>query len=233
MSDPRIALVAEGATDFVIIEAALKAILQRPFVLNQLQPEPTRPEIGGGWGGVFKWCQEFRQRGMASIESDPTLSPFDLVIVHLDADVADKNYADCGDAVVQAALPLQPLPCAHPCPPPSNTVAALETVLLSWLGISASGPKSLFCMPSKATEAWLSAATLPANHALLTGLECNMNIETRLAQLPKGQRIHKGVREYRNLAGAVTSQWAQVKARCTQAASFDQQIQPIALTFPA
>ena len=62
MSDPRIALVAEGPTDFVVIEAALKAILQRPFVLNQLQPEPTRPEIGGGWGGVFKWCQEFRQR---------------------------------------------------------------------------------------------------------------------------------------------------------------------------
>lgn len=52
MSNPRIALVAEGPTDFVIIEAALKAILQRPFVLNQLQPEPTRPEMGGRLG----WC---------------------------------------------------------------------------------------------------------------------------------------------------------------------------------
>ncbi len=233
MSDPRIALVAEGATDFVIIEAALKAVLQRPFVLNQLQPEPTRPEMGGGWGSVFKWCQEFRQRGMANIESDPTLGHFDLVIVHLDADVADKHYADCGSAVVQAALTLQSLPCAQPCPPPSNTVAALEALLLSWLGIPAMGSKSLFCIPSKATDAWLLAATLPVNHHLLTGLECNLDIETRLAQLPKAQRIRKTVREYRNLSGKVTSQWAQVKARCTQAAVFDQQVQVIAQGFPA
>ncbi|MDP2828856.1 MAG: hypothetical protein Q8O37_09630 [Sulfuricellaceae bacterium] len=233
MSDPRIALVAEGPTDFIVIEAALKAILQRPFVLNQLQPEPTRPGMGGGWGGVFKWCQEFRQRGTASIESDPTLSHFDLVIVHLDADVADKSYADCGGAVVQAAHTLQPLPCVRPCPPPTNTVTALEAVMLSWLGIPATGPKSLFCIPSKATEAWLSAATLPMNNALLAGLECNLHIETQLAQLPKAQRIRKTVREYRNLAGAVTSQWAQVKAHCTQAALFDQQVQPIAQAFPA
>lgn len=233
MSDPRIALVAEGPTDFVVIEAALKAVLQRPFVLSQLQPEPTRPKMGGGWGGVFKWCQEFRQRGMANIASDPTLSHFDLVIVHLDADVAHKHYADCGPAVAQAALTLQPLPCAQPCPPPLNTVAALEAVLLSWLGFVANGPKSIFCVPSKATEAWLAAATLPANHALLAGLECNLDVEIRLAQLPKAQRIRKTVREYRNLSGIVTSQWAQVKARCTQAMLFDQQIQAIAQAFPA
>ncbi|OCX67887.1 hypothetical protein A6M27_11505 [Acidithiobacillus thiooxidans] len=231
MSDPRIALVAEGSTDFIVIEAALKAILQRPFVLNQLQPEPTRPEMGGGWCGVFKWCQGFRKRGAAHIESDPTLSNFDLVMVHLDADVADKSYADCGDAVVQAALALQPLPCAQPCPPPSDTVLALEAVLRSWLGISATGSKSLFCIPSKATEAWLAAATLPANHALLTGLECNLHLETQLAQLPRGQRIRKSVRQYRKLAGVVTAQWTQVISHCSQAALFDQRVQSIAQAF--
>ncbi|MHB1267957.1 MAG: hypothetical protein ACYCY2_10210 [Acidithiobacillus ferriphilus] len=110
MSDLRIALVAEGPTDLILIEAALKAILLRPFVLNQLQPEPTRPEMGGGWGGVFKWCQEFRRRGAVSIEEDPTLNHFDLVIVHLDADVADKTYADYGVTVEQAAHGLNRLP---------------------------------------------------------------------------------------------------------------------------
>lgn len=233
MSDPRIALVAEGSTDFVIIEAALKAVLQRPFVPTLLQPESTRPEMGSGWGGVFKWCQEFRLRGAASIEVDPTLANFDMVIVHLDADVAGKRYADCGPTVEQVAATLQTLPCEQPCPPPVDTVAALEKVLLSWLGIPAIGPKSLFCIPSKATEAWLSAAILPVNHVLLTGLECNLDIETRLAQLPKAQRIRKTVREYRNLAGRVTSQWAQVKACCTQAALFDQQVQGIVQAFPA
>lgn len=232
MSDLRIALVAEGRTDHVIIEAALKAILQRPFVVNLLQPESTRPEMGSGWCGVFKWCQQFRQRGAASIEADPTLSQFDLVIVHLDADVADKTYADCGDAVVQAAHSLSSLPCAQPCPPPRNTVIALEAILRSWLGINATGPKSLFCIPSKASEAWLAAAVLPDEHKLLTELECNLKLETDLAQLPKSQRIKKSVREYRNRSAAVTSRWQQVKRHCTQATSFEQGIQRIAQDFP-
>ena len=38
MSDPlRIALIAEGPTDAVVIEAALKSILPVAFVLNALQ----------------------------------------------------------------------------------------------------------------------------------------------------------------------------------------------------
>jgi len=43
----RIALVAEGPTDYEIIHAALRAILPRPFVMTLLQPEATRPEMGG------------------------------------------------------------------------------------------------------------------------------------------------------------------------------------------
>lgn len=233
MSDPRIALVAEGPTDFIVIEAALRAILNRTFILSQLQPEPTRPEMGGGWGGVFKWCQEFRLRSAGSIEADPTLANFDLVIVHLDADVADKSYADCGNTAVQAAIGLQALPCSRPCPPPSDTVTALEAVLLSWLNIPAIGPKSLFCIPSKATDAWLASAVLPQGHTLLAGLECNPNLETGLAQLPKAQRIRKSIRQYRSMTGSVASHWQRVKTHCTQAAVFDQQIQLVAQTFPA
>lgn len=233
MSDPRIALISEGPTDFIVIEAALKAVLQRSFVLSQLQPEPTRPEIGGGWGGVFKWCQEFRRRGALSIETDSTLSQFDLVIIHLDADVAGKVYADCGPAVAEAAAALLGLPCAQPCPPPLNTVVALEAVLLSWIGIAAVGPKSLLCIPSKASDAWLAAAILPVGHALLTGLECHLNLEMALSQLPKGQKLKKTTREYRTHAGSIAKQWHQVKNHCTQADVFEQRILPIAQAFPA
>ncbi len=232
MSDPRIAIVAEGETDYVVIQAALKAVLQRPFLLDLLQPEPSRPKLGGGWGGVFKWCQEFRQRGAASIEADPTLADYDLVILHIDADVANKRYADCGQAVVDAAVGLLPLPCALPCPPPSDTVAAMESVLLSWLGIQGAGARSVFCIPSKATEAWLSAAILPDNHALLEGLECNLHLETQLAILPVALRIRKNVRVYKELAGAVTLQWARVKGLCTQADLFDQRLQVVKAALP-
>lgn len=53
MSNPlRIALVAEGTTEFEVIQAALQAILSpRSFVLTKLQPEETKPEMGTGWGG--------------------------------------------------------------------------------------------------------------------------------------------------------------------------------------
>ena len=232
MSDPRIALVAEGTTNFIIIEAALKAVLKRPFVLTQLQPEPTRPDMGGGWCGVFKWCQAFRQRGASSIETDPTLSLFDLVIIHLDADVAGKQYAHGGAAVEQASTALLNLPCEQPCPPPQKTTLKLEAVLRSWLGISSVGSKSLFCIPSKASDAWLAAATLPAEHTLLQGIECNLNLETALAQLPRTQKIKKSVRDYRAHAGAVTQEWRQVKKHCTQASVFEQNIQPIVQGFP-
>lgn len=46
MSELRVALIAEGPTDSVLIEAALKAILGRPFTLAPLQPEATRPQMG-------------------------------------------------------------------------------------------------------------------------------------------------------------------------------------------
>ena len=74
MSDPlRIALVAEGATEREVIDAALKVILApRSFVLTQLQPEATKPDIGGGWGGVLKWCHQLAarsQRGGGAVEA--------------------------------------------------------------------------------------------------------------------------------------------------------------------
>ena len=109
MSELRIALIAEGATDLIIIEAALKAIIKPPFILNLLQPEATRPDIGGGWCGVFKWSHTFKQKGFHEFKDDPTLALFDLIIIHLDADVAEKSYADCGAVVNQSALTLPAL----------------------------------------------------------------------------------------------------------------------------
>jgi len=119
MSDLRVALVAEGPTDAVVIEAALKALLPEPFVLTQLQPEATRPKLGTGWGGVLRWCREFAARGHASLEEDPTLPGFDLFVLHLDADVAEMRYDDVCSEIAAAAKEhgWPALPCRVPCPP--------------------------------------------------------------------------------------------------------------------
>jgi hypothetical protein len=209
----QIALVAEGKTDYVIINAALRAILKQPFHLQLLQPEQTQPELGTGWGGVFKWCRAFRAGGYAALKDDPKLELFDVVVLHLDADVADKQYADYGPEFAAMAAGLRALPCVQPCPPAVDTVAQLRAVLLDWLGIEAPGPQAVLCLPSKATEAWLLAALLPEGDARLAGLECNMNTEGILASLPKGQRVKKSKREYEKHAAQITQAWTQLICR--------------------
>jgi len=224
MSDLRIALVAEGVTDQVIIEAALRAILPYPFILTYQPPERTRPDLGEGWGKVMKWCREFHVRGYAALESDPTLDLFDIVILHLDADVADKSYAHCGPRMVEMAQKdcLATLPCPAPCPPASAAIDNLKIVFLSWLGVTNIGSKSVFCIPSKSSEAWLLAARFYNNTNLMEGLECN-----ELVQLPKTQRIKKSRISYQRHASSISSFWTTVRQICPQAEVFHNDVDRI------
>lgn len=227
MSDPRIGLVAEGPTDYELINAALKAVLQRPFVLTLLQPEPSLPTLGNGWGGVMKWCDETSQRHTGSLDADPTLALFDLLIIHLDVDVALKQYADCGSPVEKMATErVWPrLPCNQPCPPVAATCVALQAVLLGWLGNAQPGAKTVLCLPAQSTGAWLVAALLPATHMRCQGLECNPAAEAGLATLPIAQRVkRKSQIEYRRHASALERNWDAVKALCGQANSFEQAV---------
>jgi len=227
MSELRVALVAEGPTDAIVIEAALKALLPRPFVLTLLQPEETRPRLGAGWGGVLRWCADFAARNSARIEDDPTLPGFDLFIVHVDADVAEASYADVSTEFgeIAAQRGWAPLPNVIPCPPASGSSDAMRACLLTWAGIQAPGPRTIFCVPSKAIETWLMAAVFGDGHALLSGLECNLRVERQLAALPKDQRIKKRVADYRKKAGTITERWEKVvRQRCSQAERFSAEI---------
>jgi hypothetical protein len=226
MSDLHIALVVEGDTDLVIIEAALKAIVERPFTLTKLQPEATTPRMGTGWSGVLKWCDASSQRHPACLDCDPTLEQFDLLIIHLDVDVSSETYANAGAVVEDMAVQKNwgALPCAQPCPSITNSVTPLTATLDSWLRPASRGNKTVLCLPAQASGTWLAAASLPAGHALLVGAECNINVESNLARLPLNQRIHKKVREYRQHANKVTSNWPAIKAICSQAVDFESAV---------
>lgn len=231
MSDLRVALVAEGPTDAIVIEAALKALLPRPFVLTQLQPEPTRPKLGTGWGGVLRWCLDFATRGHARFEDDPTLPGFDLFVVHIDADVAEKRYADVSDEIADLAgqRGWPTLPHVIQCPPPSGSADAMRACLLAWAGMQEPGPKTVLCVPSKAVEAWLTAATFDNGHALQNGLECNLNVESQLKALPVAQRIKKTSRDYRARERTIAEAWSVVRQRCTQAERFSTDVAAVAV----
>lgn len=231
MSDLRVALVAEGPTDSIVIEAALKALLPRPFILTLLQPEPTRPKLGTGWGGVLRWCSDFATRGHACFEDDPILLGFDLFIIHVDADVAEKSYADVSSEFVDVAgqRGWPTLPNILLCPPSTGSADAMRACLIAWAGLQAVGPKTVLCVPSKAIEAWLTAATFDNGHPLLNGLECNLNVEAQLAALPKADRIKKSGRDYRAHEKTFTSAWAVVRQRCMQAERFSTEVAAVAV----
>lgn len=227
MSEPlKIGLVAEGPTDYEVIQAALKAVLPDPFIITLLQPEATQPQLGGGWGGVLKWCHAAQQRHTGSLDTDPTLSGFDLLIIHVDVDVSSFQYDDCGESALKLAQVnhWEMLPCSQPCPPIIDTVDALLNVIKSWLGPVNPGDRTLFCLPAQSSGTWLAAAVLSSNNSLLVDAECNTRLEKQLAQLPKKQRIKKSKRMYQVKAPKITENWEQVKRVCSQAADFEQVI---------
>jgi hypothetical protein len=228
----RVALVTEGRTDAVMIEAALRALLPRSFLPTRLQPEERhRPELGSGWGGVLRWCLDFATRGYPRFEDDPTLPGFDLFVVHIDADVAAMNYADVSPEVAALASQLAwpTLPLVIPCPPPSGGADAMRMCLLAWSGLRAPGPRTVFCVPSQAIESWLAAAVLKDGHPLLAGLECTLNIDRQMAVLPKGQRIKKTLNEYRAHQHTVTKAWPTVRQRSSQAERFSADVARVSL----
>ena len=192
MSDYRIGIVVEGTTDRIIIEAALNSIFQdRSYTTIQLQPEQSFNHggfgpIGSGWGGVYRWCRQVVKMGF-DISENPSLKRFDIIIIHLDADVAEKKYSD---ANIENPV-YNDLPCALPCPPAENTVINLEKVLKRWLNLNEKKINPLVvCIPSKCIESWLVAAFYGKNDSgILIDIECNSNIENYLAQKPAKERF--------------------------------------------
>jgi len=218
MSDLRIALVAEGPTEREVLKAALDAILSpRTFELIQLQPEITQPKFGGGWGGVLKWCKDVAKRHHGPLSEDPTLAGFDAIVLHLDADVAGFSYAGVGFGDDQIEVHWLGLPCANPCPPETAAASALHAVLLSWLHPAWPGPTCIVWLPAMNTGSWIAAATLPAGHPLLADLECRLDIEVQLAQLPLRQRFRKTRADVLRAALRITANWPQVAERCSRA----------------
>ena len=232
MSNPlRIALVAEGPTDAVVIEAALRAMLgQRSFVLKQVFPEDSSAfgSMGTGWVGVYKWCHAAATRGNGSLSGDGLIfgaGNYDLLLLHLDGDVAGYNYSN-GSLV---PLPSDgALPCAKACPPPEDTTNALRNVLLSWCGEAATPPKTVVCIPSQSTEAWVVALLFPTDQAIAQGIECYAKPESRLGQQPAAVRIRKKKCDYLSRSTDFEQEWPRIATRTAVGEAFRFQMEFLA-----
>lgn len=233
MSSLQIGAVVEGKTDIVIIDAILKAILETSFILTELKGD--NPQYGQGWTSVLKWCDESEERFPEqpkpgqSLNDEPLLSNFDIIILHLDLDVAHCKYTDGGAVLAEKAKAKswQALPCNAPCPPASDTALALEAALKSWINPVTLGKKTVLCLPAQSSGTWLAMAILNAQHKYLAEHECDLNCEKKLEYLPKGQKVSKTVVSYQREAHRITENWPQIVQRCNQALAFDTAIRAI------
>ncbi len=227
MSDPLcIAAAVEGPTDAIMLRAILDVMLpDTEFEFQILQPEGSVAfgstqftDTGIGWVGVYRWSRQSALEGQGSVSGSSALSHHDVLIVHVDADVAHKTYSsgNIDDA------PCNDLPCHEPCPPPSGTTNALRSVILNWLGEQTCPPQVVLCTPSKSTEAWVLAAICPSNNRVRRAdWECNLNPGGQLTTLPKQIRFKKNVHDYRHRQNKITQAWPTVSSRLTEAARFE------------
>ena len=229
MSDlVRVGLVIEGVTDYVLIRAIIGKLLGgREFVTNVLQPEFSEAFVaqgsrGSGWAGVHRWCRQSSEQGGGgegrygkSRESFAFVTN-DVVVVHLDADVASKKYSD-----ENIAYPKNDLPCVEPCPPARGSTDALRGVCLGWLGEDERPLRLVFCTPSKSSGAWVMAAFFPRNKVMREqGFECYPDPDSQLAVQKKDRRVKKNRSDYERIAADFAEKWPEVRRAMTEAERF-------------
>jgi len=228
MSDPiRLAIVAEGSTDRIVIEAIATALVpDRDFVVTQLQPlaSDAIAPLGRGWTGVYQWCKQAIGQTGGTIHQDPLFDSHDLLLIHIDADVAGATYenGNINEVVLD-------LPCEQPCPPCIATTNALRNVLLRWIAAPEWPPRTIPCTPSKDTEAWVLAALYPDDDLVTGGnIECQRGAVARLAGKPakgkmvrsKGDYYQKRTDRYGDRKLDITNAWNGARERCTEADRF-------------
>ena len=224
----RIAVATEGPTDAIVLRAIMHSLLlDLEFEFQTLQPEGSVAfgsgpfsKTGVGWVGVYRWCRQSVNEGEGSVSGSSALSNHNVVIVHVDADVAGRRYSsgNIHDA------PRDDLPCEERCPPPENTTNALRAVVLNWLGENECPPQVVLFTPSKSTEAWVVAAIWPENHVVQRdNWECHPNPEGQLRAMPQKTRIEKRPDDYRLKQRKIANSWPQLVARLTEARRFEQE----------
>jgi hypothetical protein len=225
MSDPlSVGMVVEGPTDFVVLRAAIAALLDnRDFEVTSIQPllsNALKAHTGGGWTAIYRWCRPMLEQAGGRAQDNSLFNTYDLLILHVDADVAGKRYSD--DQKIQDAP--EDLPCERHCPPANATTDALRRVVLGWLNIANVLPRTILCTPSKSTETWVLAALFPddvANSSV--ELECRADAATVMQSKPLNQRLRKRPREYEKKKNDLRIAWPHVRTKCSEAERFSQE----------
>jgi hypothetical protein len=226
-----IATVVEGPTDRLVLEAVLSRLIPGEHRFLRLQPPETFGELGTGWKGVRRWCEQTWRQTSSSLETllFAVQPPIDLLVIHVDGDAAGES--ELQDGMVDPVAEVM-----QPCPPVHDTAVRLEQVIRAWLRRHTLPPQVVCAIPSQDTENWTFAALFPEDPLCASAdYEClkagrdrpcyRLTLEQygRILQRTGG-RVKKPVARYRSVAPAVADQWDVVCYVCSQARSFTDQL---------
>ena len=229
MKKMTIGIVAEGPSDFILLEQLINMLLEGEHYYVRLHPETQFGVRERGWQGVRAWCQmmarEFENLAIFLNGATPKL---ELLVIHLDADVASA------------------INCEYPCPPAQDSCDAIAQSLMNWLGSPAMQEPLVLCIPAQNTEAWVLAADNPQTPSAYHNppekyLECVLNpdmiisnqgykphplLKTRRKKEngKKVKKANKNPKDYAKLIPKVLENWEKVKHICPQAAKFEQEL---------
>ncbi len=225
-----IGTVVEGPTDRLVLQAVLDTLFPGDHRYFPLQPTETFGERGTGWKGVRRWCYETWQREGSSLEkilSGDTGSPLDLLVIHVDADIAgEHDLQDEDDAPVRDVQ--------QPCPPIEATTNQLRLVIAHWLQRDDFPSKLILAIPAQDTESWTFAALFPEDALCARAdYECSQSgrdhpgYRLTLKKYGKllrrrGGEIKKPKRLYEQVVPQVAANWDTVCRICHQAQRFTQ-----------
>ena len=206
----RLAVVTEGTSDFFVIRAMVEALLPdaeitpiHPEVPLAAYPEYAaargQAQLGAGWRGVRAWCREYGADLELLLQAD-TLRPYDALIIHVDAAMADKVDRE------------------RPCPPARDTTDGLRQVIVKdWLGQPVTPRFLVLATPSKVTDAWAVAAIVPDH----PDIECDVGVRGVLVRRRLLRARSGGIRQrYEALATKIAKNLATVRRVCTEADRF-------------
>jgi len=219
---PRVSYVVEGATDFIVLDTIVEKLLgSADYIPTQIQPPSSeyaagRGPLGVGWKGVLRWC-EAEGNTQSGFNSGLTLSNCDLLVIHVDADIAHE--ADLSHENLKA-----------PCPPAKATCDRIRDYLTKLIGNNVP-TKVVLCVPAQCTEAWVYCALHPSEAALWADLECRDEIERVLIGKPdklvrdKGGSAKKLPERYRVVAPRLGSGWLHAIRLCAEAMRFNHELE--------
>jgi hypothetical protein len=215
----QIYFVTEGVTDQIVLEALIAHWLgDADFLSNRIQPpssdyaEPFETQLSQGWRGVLAWCSAVSES--LRVSRDTVLSKADILVVHVDGDVARDN----GFSVPAFSADIPPVEAL--CDHVRRRIAELFGGDLP--------ANVVVCVPALDLEAWLVAGLHPEVADEHEPIECFDNpAQLLLGRAPhrmirmKDGRFRKVTERYKDAVDAFLASWAECVARAPQAGVFE------------